>query len=94
MAEAQAEAAAVVSKARQDAERVREELLAKSKLDAEGILERARSQIELESQAAVNQIRKEIATLALSAAEKVIGRALDPRDHLRLIDEALPERRN
>jgi len=94
MAEAQAEAAAVVSRARQEAERVREELLAKSKADAEAQVQKARRQIEMESQAAIAQIRGEVATLALTAAEKVIGKTLDPRDHQRLIEEGLSGSRN
>lgn len=94
LAEANAEAQSLVVKARQDAERVREELLAKSKEDANGILDRARKQIELESQAAVNQIRGEIAELAIASAEKLISKSLDDEDHRRLVMESLNGRLN
>ena len=91
LAEAQVEAQAVVSKARQDAERIREELIEKSKADAQGLVERARKQIELESEAAIKAIRAEIAELAVVAAEKVITRSLTPEDHKRLAAEGMKE---
>ena len=91
LAEAQSEAQTVVSKARQDAERVREELMTRSKQDAEKLVERARQQIDLERQAAINEIRGEVANLAIAAAEKVIGKSLDAEDHRRLIKQSLEE---
>jgi len=89
MAEAQAEAASVVSKARQDAERLREELIEKSKAESQALVERARKQIELESEAAIKAIRAEVAELAVVAAEKIINRTLTPEDHKRLAAEGL-----
>lgn len=89
LAEAQAEAQAMVSKARTDAERVRDELIEKSKADAQAQIERARKQIELESDAAIKAIRNEISELAVIAAEKIITRSLTPEDHKRLSVEGL-----
>ena len=89
LAEAQAEAASVVAKARQDAEKVSQELLEKAKSDAQGQIERARKQIELESDAAIKAIRSEVGQLAVLMAEKVIDRTLTPEDHKRLAAEGL-----
>lgn len=94
IAEAQAEAQAVIAKARQDAETIGNQLKTKYKAEAESLLDKARKQIDLESQAAVNEIRNEVANLAISGAEKVIGKALDSEDHRRLIIEGLEENRN
>lgn len=94
IAEAQAEAQAVIAKSRQDAEIIGNQLKAKFKAEAESLLDKARKQIDLESQAAINEIRNEVANLAISAAEKVIGKALDSEDHRRLIIEGLEENRN
>lgn len=94
LAEAQAEAQSIVSKARKDAERVREDLLAKSKQEAEKQVERARKQIDLESQEAVTRIRAELASLVVASAEKVIGKTLNMDDHERLIMESLKEKTN
>lgn len=94
LAEAQTEAQSIVSKARKDAERVREDLLAKSKQEAENQVERARKQIDLESQEAINRIRAELASLVVASAEKVIGKSLSMDDHERLIMESLKENSN
>ena len=94
LAEAQTEAQKVVEKARHDAERVGEELKAKYKADAESQLEKARKQIELEKQAAINEIRGEIATLAITAAEKIITKNLNSEDNRRLVMEGLKESEN
>ena len=89
LSEAHTEAQSVVSKARQDAERIGEELKAKYKVDADAIIDKAKKQIDLERQAAVNEIRAEVAGLAIAAAEKVIGKTLDTEDHRRLVMESL-----
>jgi len=94
LAEAQTEAQKVVEKARHDAERVGEELKAKYKADADSQLEKARKQIELEKQAAINEIRGEIATLAITAAEKIITKNLNSEDNRRLVMEGLKESEN
>jgi len=86
---AHAEAMALVSTARADADRIRDQELAKTKTEANLLIEKARRQIDLESQAAINQIRREIATLVIASTEKVIGKALDEKDQLRLINESL-----
>ena len=91
LAEAQAEAQKVIAKARQDAERVGEELKAQYKADSDAAREKAIKEIELERQAAVNEIRKEISYLAVSAAEKIIGKTIDPEDHKRLVMEGIQE---
>jgi len=93
LAEAQAEAQGVISKARLDAERIRDELIEKSKVESQGLVERARRQIELESDAAIKAIRAEVAELAVIAAERIITRSLTPEDHQRLAAEGLKEMR-
>ncbi len=94
LSEAHTEAQSIVSKARQDAERVGEELKVKHKTEADAILDKARKQIDLERQAAINEIRTEVANLAISAAEKVVGKTLDSEDHRRLVMESLEENPN
>lgn len=91
LAEAQAEAQGVVAKARQDAERVREELVEKSKAEAQALLDRAHKQIELESQAAVKAIRAEVSEMVVVAAERIISRSLTDADKQRLASDALTE---
>ncbi len=92
LAEARAEAQSIISKSRQDAERVRDDLITKSKDDAQALIEKAGKQIELEKQEAINQIRSEIATMVVDSASKIIGKTLNVEDHKRLILETLDTR--
>jgi len=91
LAEAQAEAQKVIAKARQDAERVGEQLKAEYKAEADAAREKAIKEINLERQAAINEIRKEISYLAVAAAEKIIGKTIDAEDHKRLVMEGIQE---
>ena len=94
LAEAQAEAQKVIAKARQDAERLGEQLKAQYKTEADAARERAIKEIDLERQAAVNEIRKEISLLAVLAAEKIVGRTINAEDHKRLVMEGIQENSN
>ena len=94
LAEAQAEAQALVSKARQDAERVRDDLLAKSKAESEQIVAQAAKRIELERKEAIASIRSEVADLVVDSVRKVIGKTLTKEDHKRLIMDSLKESPN
>ena len=60
--------------------------------EAAQLVERAREEIRQEREAAVEQVRAEFGTLAVTAAERIIRRSLDPDAHRDLIDEALAER--
>ncbi|MCF7810732.1 F0F1 ATP synthase subunit B [bacterium] len=94
LAEAQAEAQKVIAKARQDAERLGEQLKAQYKAEADAARERAIKEIDLERQAAVNEIRKEITYLAVAAAEKIVGKSISAEDHKRLVMEGIQENFN
>ena len=74
----------VLQQAREAAERYREDQQAK--------VQRARVEIESERDAAIEQVRGQFADLVVSASERVIRRALDKKDHERLIDDVLSER--
>ncbi len=60
---------------------------AKSTATAEGhrLVESAKQQIELEASHAREALRREVATIAVSAASKVLEREIDPRAHADLI---------
>lgn len=94
LADAQAQALQLVSKARQDAERTREDLIAKAKVESQAQVESAKRQIELEKQDAINQIRSELADLIVLSAEKVISRSLDDDKHRQIALESLKEVEN
>jgi len=94
LAEAQAQAQSLLAGARQDAERVRDELMVKAKEDAVAQVDKARRQIDQERQEAINAIRVEVASMVVLSVEKIIGKTLDPQDHQRLILNSLKESAN
>jgi len=91
IARAQTDAEEILGEARRVAEanerRMREEL----ESDRQRRLEDTRKQIEAETRRALEQIRLEVVELSLLAATKVTRKALDDKDHRRLIEEAVGE---
>ena len=81
----------LVSQAREMAERFREEELEKAREEIRLERARAQSNIQRESEAAIEEIRSEFATLAITAAERVIERSLDQPTHKQLIEKVLEE---
>jgi F-type H+-transporting ATPase subunit b len=81
----------MLEQSRQVADRFREEELAKARAEAEMFLERARQQIQQERDAAVEELRGRFADLAITAAERVVGRSLDRTAHRDLIEQTLRE---
>ena len=85
--EARKEAAAHVEAARKEADSYRSE--ERSKIDAEMVELRAQGQADVEAskQQALTELRGEVATLAIGAAEQVIGQNLDRAANERLVED-------
>lgn len=77
LAEARAEAARIRDAAREDAKKIRAELVEQATADAARIVANAQTQIEAERTGALVSLRAEVGTLALDLASGVIGEALD-----------------
>ena len=75
--------------AKQDLERLREEMKQKARAEADTIVKSAERQIQLETTRALQQIRTEAVDLSVMIASKIIQRNLSKEDNERLIDEAL-----
>jgi len=88
---ARAEGQQLVVRAREVADRFREEELAKAREDIEAGRARAEADIRRERDAAIEELRREFAGLAMAAAERVIERSLDESAHRQLIDSVLEE---
>lgn len=85
------EGQALVAQAQQIAERIQTDARTATTQQTEQMLDRAREEIRQERDIAIAQLREEFADLAIGAAERVIGQALDRDAHQRLIDEVLTE---
>lgn len=87
MAEARREADGVLTRARADAERFREELKQQASAQAAAIVSNAEKEIQRETARAVSQLRQEAVDLSFSIASKILRRTVTPADHERLVDE-------
>ncbi|MBM4462120.1 MAG: F0F1 ATP synthase subunit B [Chloroflexi bacterium] len=85
------EGQALINQAAQTAEKLKEEARAEARQEAEALIAKARVEIDREREESVNQLRQEFADLAVLAAEKVIGQALDKKAHQQLIEKVLEE---
>ena len=55
--------------------------------EAARLLEAAQAQVALETQKARDALRSQVAALAVSGAQKIIEREIDPRTHAQLLDK-------
>jgi F-type H+-transporting ATPase subunit b len=86
---AKKEAQEIIAKSRKSADLVKEDILAKSKLEADNMIEKARFEIEQSRDKAIEEIRDLAVELSMSATEKLIGRALDEKDHQAMIQNTI-----
>ena len=89
--EARIEGQRLIEQAREMAERYRGDEMERARQEADAFIARAREDIQRERDAAVHEVRVHFATLAISAAEKVIERSLDRDAHSELIAGVLEE---
>lgn len=91
LAAAKQEAQEIVAKATKVGEEARSALLEQARAEAETLLEKAHQEIERERDQALNALRQEVASLAIMAAEKILGRAVTAEDHVKMVDQFLDE---
>ena len=89
--EARREGMAIVSKASEAGERVKEEARQEARREAQLIAERMRAEMQREHDKAISELRTQFVDVAIAAAEKVIKESLDKQAHQRLIEEVLEE---
>jgi F-type H+-transporting ATPase subunit b len=85
------EGQALVAQAQEIAERLQREARESARRESEQIVERARLEIQQERDSAIAELRGEFASIAIDAAERVIGQSVDRDAHERLIDEVMSE---
>jgi F-type H+-transporting ATPase subunit b len=89
--EARKTAKTMIDSATKSGEQLRQELKQKAEEEAKRLLEGARKEIDAERERAIQAVRGEVASLVVSATEKVIGETLDAGKHKQLIDRAIAE---
>ena len=81
----------MMAQAQSAAERIHSEARSTAQQEAQRIVETARQEADAERTQAMAELRREVASLAVSAAERVISRSLDDQAHRQLVEEFLDE---
>ena len=89
--EAKAEANAIIDEGRSDAENLRNEILADGRKEVDALRSRVAREIELAKDKAVDELRKEAIELSFELARKVLEKAIEPKDHVELVDRFIAE---
>lgn len=88
---AKKEASEILNRAQESASGMIEEARAKSREEAQRERERAQAEIQRTTDASKLELRKYVSDLTARATSKLLGRTIDPKEHERLILDALKE---
>ena len=91
LAEARREAAALSERSTQAAEAAAVEIRTQAKQESDRIRQRAKADAEQFHQQALSQLRAEVASMAVLAAGRILGKEVDAKTHQALIERSLDE---
>ena len=83
----EAEARERIQAAVKEAQALRDNLIEDAKKQAETIIEQGNRESERERQKAFLEMRQQVVSLAVTAAGKVVGQALDQQRHSKMVDD-------
>ena len=86
LADARAEAGPIIDAARDDAERVRADLIARAEAEAAELRQRSDADVEAAKRQALSDLQGEVSAIVIGAAETVIERNLDHDTQMQLIE--------
>jgi F-type H+-transporting ATPase subunit b len=89
LADSQNEVRAILEKGRRDADQVGRAMLEKAKADAKAEAERMLKQIDAATTSAIKELADRSAALAVELAGKIVHARLNPKDHAKLIEQAV-----
>ena len=84
-------AAALVSLAKEDAQKERAAILEKAKEEKEAEIKRTKEEIAQEIEASKDEIHREIVSVAIDASSKVLEREVNKEDNEKLIDSFIDD---
>jgi F-type H+-transporting ATPase subunit b len=91
MDNARNEAAQIISRGREEAERMKNDIVEKANGESRVIAERAKKEIELAKDKALADIKTEIVLLSTEIASKIVNKNIKPEDQKSLVEETLKE---
>ncbi len=86
-----AETMQMLAAGKQEAERVRSDLISEAKKYQQEIIEQGRRKIEQETRSALQEIKGRAAELAIAAAGRIIEATLDEHSQKKLVDDYIEE---
>jgi F-type H+-transporting ATPase subunit b len=89
MDNAKNETSQIIAKGREEAEKMKNEILERANNDSRAIAERAKKEIELAKDKALADIKTEVVLLSTGIASKIISKNIKPEDQKALVEEAL-----
>ena len=89
MDNARNEAAKVIASGREEAEKLKSEILDKAHAESKSVIERARKEIELAKDKALADIKTELVVLSTEIASKIIGKNIKPEDQKALVEDTI-----
>lgn len=84
----------IIRQAKQQADAQAQEILADARKQASEIISKAEKTIELEKAKAMEEMRQEIGTLALMAAEKIVGKEIEDIGQDAIVDDVINQARS
>ena len=84
----------IIRQAKQQADAQAQDILAEAREQASEMIAKAEKNIELKKAKAMEEMRQEIGTLALMAAEKIVGREIDAVGQEAIIDDVINQARS
>lgn len=91
LAEAKQEAQEIIAKATKLGEEMKKDIVENAQNEAAKAIQKAQEEIVREKEQAIMALRDEVATLAVMAAGKVLGKAITVEDHEKLVKEFVQE---
>ena len=84
----------IIRKARAQADVQAQEIIDDARKQASELMAKAERNIELEKAKAMEEMRQEIGTLALMAAEKIVGREIEGIGQEKIVDDVIDQARS
>ena len=91
LARAEENARKVINEGRSLAEKLKSEIVDKANQQAVKMVDQAKQEIERDKELALSQLRSEVANLAINAAERILGEALDANKHRKVVDDMMKD---
>ena len=89
--DAKAEAQEIINNAAKIGEQTKANIIAEAREEAAKVAAKAQEDIQREKTQAINELRGEVANLDILAAEKIVNKSIDVKDHEDMVNNFVKE---